>query len=211
MVAVLEAKKRTDLRRSVSKQIRRDGGVPAVVYGKDVESEPVFVDRLALMKTIRDNGRNAIIKLDIEGEKKDVIVYELQRDTIKDEIIHADFYAVDMKSELDAEVPVVPVGDAVGVKKGGVLQLSLFEVTVRALPADLPEKLEVDVTDLDINDSLLVKDLKVDGNFEILNDPEEDVLSIVPPTDEPSEDEVLEDSVGEPEVIGKSDDEENEE
>lgn len=194
MVKVLDAQRRKDFKKSALSQIRKDGKIPGIIYGKDVDNESITVDQMTLLKMLRDHGRNAVLKLDLEGQQTNVMVFDLQMDTIKNEVIHADFYAVDMKSELDADVPIVPIGDAVGVKKGGVLQQALFEVSVRALPNNLPETIELDVSNLDINDTLYVKDLKIDGDYEINNDLEEVVLSIVPPTDAPAEGEVSEES-----------------
>ncbi|MFA9559786.1 50S ribosomal protein L25/general stress protein Ctc [Evansella sp. AB-rgal1] len=182
-MAVLQAATREDLRGSRLSAIRNKGGVPGVIYGKAFGNKPVTVESIALLKLIRENGKNGVFKLDYEGTQTDVMVYDLQKDTLKNEIIHVDFYAVDMKRELDADVPVQVVGESVGVKDGGVLQQSLFEVSVKALPNDIPEKIEIDVSELGINDSLQVKDLLSGAKYTVNNDPEESVLSILPPTE----------------------------
>lgn len=187
VATVLQADKRSDLRGSKLRNIRNQGGVPGVIYGKSIENAPVTVEEITLIKTIRENGRNGVLKLDVDGTQTEVMITEIQVDPIKNNIVHVDFYAVDMKKELDANVPVQVVGEAAGVKNGGVLQQSLYEVSVKALPNDLPESIEIDVTELDINDSMQVKDLVSGANYTINNDPEESVLSILPPTEGPDE------------------------
>ncbi|UTR12445.1 50S ribosomal protein L25/general stress protein Ctc [Evansella sp. LMS18] len=187
MTTVLEAAKRGDRRGSRLTKIREQGHVPGVVYGKAFGNESVTVDEIALTKTLRENGKNGVFKLALEGEQTDVIVYDLQMDSIKGEIVHVDFYALDMKSELDADVPVVTSGESAGVKDGGVLQQAVYELSVKALPNDIPENIEVDVSNLEVNDSIQVKDLEVEGKYTINNDPEEVIISILPPTEEPEE------------------------
>ncbi|ADU28343.1 50S ribosomal protein L25/general stress protein Ctc [Evansella cellulosilytica] len=201
-MATLQANTREDLRGSRLNKIRNDGNVPGVIYGKTIGNKPVTVEGSSLLKMIRENGRNGVFKLDVDGQQTDVMIYDIQVDPLKNEVIHVDFYAADMKSELDADVPVQAVGEAIGVKNGGVLQQSLHEVSVKALPNDLPDSIEIDVSQLDVNDSLQVKDLKTSGKYEINNDPEESVLSILPPTEQPNEPEVGEEPEGEPELVG---------
>ncbi|SDZ66436.1 large subunit ribosomal protein L25 [Evansella caseinilytica] len=186
-MTVLQAAKRSGRRGSQLTRIRNEGGVPAVIYGKAFGNEPVTVDEAALQKTLKENGKNGVFKLDLNGRQTDVMIYNIQSDTLKNEILHVDFYAVDMKSEIDVAVPVTIVGEAAGVKNGGVLQQALFEVSVRALPADIPESLEVDVSALDINETLQVKDIAGGDKFQINNEPEEVLLSILPPAETPEE------------------------
>ena len=112
-----------------------------------------------------------------------------------------------MTEERTVEVPVQLVGEAVGAKEGGVVEQPLFDLQVTATPENIPESIEVDITDLQINDSYSVGDIKVSGDFTIENDPEESVVTVVPPTDEPSEEEIEamegESATEEPEVAGE--------
>ncbi|SDI96277.1 50S ribosomal protein L25/general stress protein Ctc [Alteribacillus bidgolensis] len=183
MSAVLEAKTRKNLKRSETKQLRLDGYVPAVLYGKEIESTAVSVPNITFVKTLREVGRNGIIELDIEGENKKhkVIVHDLQVDPIKDYLVHIDFFEVDLKSEMEAEVAVNLVGDAPGEKDGGVLSPLLYNVTVRALPTDIPEEITVDISELNIGDSIQISDLKSGKEFEFTNEPEETVVTVLPP------------------------------
>lgn len=209
MATVLKAEKRTDLRTSENKSLRRNGQVPAVLYGKTTDSTAVSVHSVGFIKTIREVGRNGIIDLEVEGGKKhQVIAHDVQIDRIKDQILHIDFFAVDMKSEMEAEVSVNLVGEAPGEKDGGVVSNLLFTLTVSALPADIPEEITVDISELSIGDSISVEDVKASGNFEIINEPTETVVTVVTPDieEEPEED----DEEQEPEVIGEESDDSEE-
>lgn len=209
MAITLKAKKRENLSRSTTKQLRKDGYIPGVVYGKSQEPITVSVNNIDLIKTIRDEGRNAIISLEIEDEKPvDVMVHDYQKEIVKDDIIHVDFFAVDMAEEMDVQVPVRIEGEAIGVKDGGVLQQPIFELQVRAKPADIPEEITVDVTNLNIGDSLAVQDIEKTGNYEILDDPETTVVVILAPdTDDVEADTDVDESI-EPELVGAKDEEE---
>ncbi|MCR6108820.1 50S ribosomal protein L25/general stress protein Ctc [Bacillus sp. A301a_S52] len=199
MATVLQAAVREDFRGSRLSKIRQAGNIPAVVYGKAFGNKAVAVEEVAFIKTLRSQGKTGVFKLDIDGTQTDVMIYDMQYDSIKNEYLHIDFYAADMKSEMDADVPVHVIGESKGVKDGGVLQQAVYELSVRALPAELPDAIEVDVTDLDVNDTLLVKDIKSGANFEFNSEPEEVVVSILPPDEEPEEPAV--DEGREPELV----------
>lgn len=199
MAVSLKAIKREDLSKSVTKQLRNEGQVPAVVYGKDKETKTVAVDSIDLLKTVRDEGRNAIITLEIENDTNvDVMLHEYQTDAIKDTLIHADFYVVDMAEEMEVSVPVRIEGEAQGVKDGGVLQLTQFELLIKVKPADIPEEIPVDVTELAIGDVISVADLPQSGKFEYIDEPETTVVTIVAPS---SEESTETDENAEPELV----------
>src|SRR5690625_897700 len=182
MAITLKAQKREDLSRSTTKQLRAEGFIPAVVYGKDQEPKTVSVDNIELLKTVRDEGRNAIISLDIENDDKvNVMVQDYQTDVLKGELIHVDFFTVDLSEEIDVDVQVRLDGDAPGVREGGVLQQPLFELQVRAKPTDIPEEIVVDVSALNIGDSLAVADLPKSDKYEILEDDETTIAVVLAP------------------------------
>src|SRR5690625_4572041 len=105
MAISLKAQKRVDLTRSNTKQLRNEGFIPAVVYGKQKEAQTVSVNNIDLLKTVRDEGRNAIISLDIEDDQKiDVMVHDYQTDPLKGELIHVDFFAINLEEEMDVAV-----------------------------------------------------------------------------------------------------------
>ena len=209
MAIKLKANQRENLKQSVTRELRQEGNVPSVVYGKDNEPITVSVNSIELLKTVRDEGKNAIISLDIDGnDTVDVMLHEYQVDPLKDELIHADFYVVDMSEEMDVEVPVHLEGEAAGSKEGGVLQQPLYELAIRAKPADIPEEILVDVSELNIGDSVLVSDLKASGKYEITEDGDTTVVAVTPPEEMPEEPDT-DNADAEPEVINeKSDDEE---
>ncbi|PLR78937.1 50S ribosomal protein L25/general stress protein Ctc [Bacillus sp. V3-13] len=181
MTTVLQAKERSDFRNSSLRQLREEGNIPAVVYGTKIDNKSVYINSADLIKTIRENGRNGIISLDINGSKHEVILSDYQQDPLRNEIIHADFRAVDMSSEINAEVRLVLVGDAEGVKAGGVMQQPVHAVTITAKPDQIPSSIEVDVTNLQIGENLTIADITSGGDYQINDDPEEVIVSILPP------------------------------
>lgn len=208
MSVKLKALKRDDLSKSVTKQLRKDGKIPAIVYGKDKEAKTVAVDNIELLKTLRDEGRNAIITLDIENDEAvQVMLHEYQTDSIRDELIHADFYVVDMTEEMEVAVPVRIDGEAAGVKDGGVLQQPEFELTIKVKPADIPEDIPVDVSELNIGDVITIAGLPKSDKFEFVAEPDTVVVTIVPPTDQPEEPQLPEEGA-EPELVDAANDDE---
>ncbi|PLR83227.1 MULTISPECIES: 50S ribosomal protein L25/general stress protein Ctc [Bacillus] len=184
MSTVLQAMERSDFRNSSLRELREQGNIPAVVYGTKVDNKSVYISSADLIKTIREIGRNGIISLDINGSKHEVILSDYQHDPLRNEIIHADFRAVDMSSEIHAEVRLVLVGDAAGVKDGGVMQQPVHAVTITAKPNQIPPAIEVDVTNLQIGENLTIGDITSDRNYQINHDPEEVIVSILPPKQE---------------------------
>ena len=184
MSTVLQAKERTELRHSALKQLRNNGNIPAVVYGAKVESKPVFVSSADLTKTIRTVGRNGIISLDIDGNKHDVILSDYQEDSFKKEILHVDFLAVDKSSKINVQVRLALVGDAIGVKDGGVLQQSIHELSITSTPDNIPQGIEVDIANLQVGETVVVGDIPSVGGFTINHEDEEVVASILAPRQE---------------------------
>lgn len=208
MAITLKASKREDLTRSKTKQSRNEGQIPAVVYGKDKETTTVSVDNIDLLKTLRNEGRNAIITLDIENaESVDVMLHEYQTDSIKDTIIHADFYIVDMSEEMEVSVPIRIEGEAAGVKDGGIMQQPEMEVLIKVKPGDIPEDITIDVSELAIGDVVSVEDLPTSDKFEYVDEPDKVLVTIVPPTSDDVESQ-LPDEDAEPELVdGKAEEE----
>lgn len=201
--------------RSDLKQLRNSGKVPAVVYGYGTKNTSVKVDEVEFIKVIREVGRNGVIDLGVGSKSIKVMVSDYQFDPLKNQITHIDFLAINMTEERTVDVPVHLVGEAAGAKEGGVVEQPLFDLQVTATPENIPESIEVDITELEVNDSYSVSDIKVSGDFTIENDPEESVVTVVPPTDEPTEEEVEamegEAATEEPEVVGEEKEEDSEE
>ncbi len=146
--------------RSDLKQLRKSGKVPAVVYGYGTKNVSVKVDEVEFIKVIREVGRNGVIELGVGSKTIKVMVADYQFDPLKNQITHIDFLAINMSEERTVEVPVQLVGEAVGAKEGGVVEQPLFNLEVTATPDNIPEAIEVDITELNINDSLTVADVK---------------------------------------------------
>ncbi|WP_354680359.1 50S ribosomal protein L25/general stress protein Ctc [Macrococcoides caseolyticum] len=172
--------------------IRNEGKIPAVVYGYGASNTSVKVDEPEFVKVIREVGRNGVIELGVGSKAIKVMVSDYQIDPLKNKVTHIDFLAVNMKSELTVDVVVNLTGEAQGVKEGGVVQQPLFQLSVTATPDEIPETIEVDVTELNIGDSIMVGDLKADKAYTINNEDDEAIVSVVPPTVESEEGEATE-------------------
>lgn len=184
MNAVLEVQGRTQFQRSSLKSLRDNGNIPAVIYGVNKQNQPVSVNVGDLMKTIRDNGRNGIISLKLDGKMQNAILTDYQMDPLSKDIIHADFLAVDMSTELQVNVRIQLDGDAIGVKDGGVLQQPLHELSITATPSQIPQALHIDVTNLQVGENLTVGDISIAEGISINHDTEEVVVTILPPKQE---------------------------
>ncbi|MCP8618173.1 50S ribosomal protein L25/general stress protein Ctc [Salirhabdus salicampi] len=188
MVATIKATERKDLTRSATRELRLQGLIPAVVYGKGKEPSTLAVNTIELLKTVRDEGKNAVFSLKVEGKKPlDVMLYDYQQDSIKDELLHADFYQVDMSSDVDVEVAINLKGDT--TSGGGVLQQTLHQLHVRAKPNKIPDEITIDISSLEIGDSITVGDIKPDQGYEILDDAETTIVTVLPPQNEKVEEE----------------------
>ncbi|MGE9268142.1 MAG: 50S ribosomal protein L25 [Verrucomicrobiales bacterium] len=153
-----ELRKRTGS--GVLKQMRREGYIPAIIYGGTEDNDnikvptKVFTDLLA-----HSASANIVVTLDVEGKKRMAFIQDVQTDPMTGDIIHADFLAVDNKTEITAHIPLVLTGDPVGFKKGGVLEQQIHDIEITCLPNDLPETIETAIDHLDVGDILHISDL----------------------------------------------------
>ncbi len=183
-MTTLQAMKRTEFTNSAKRKVRESGQVPAIIYGKATESQPVALDSIQLIKTLREEGKNTVLHLNVDGSSHAVMLYDMQTDPLKNEIIHADFHIVDMQADVEVEVPVHLIGEAQGVKDGGVLQQSLHEITISAKPGNIPQTIDVDISSLGVNETTTIKDLPQSPNYQFVQDEEQVVASILPPQQE---------------------------
>lgn len=207
----LKAKAREVFTKSATNEFRNEGFVPAVVYGKTKEAKSIVVNEMELIKTVRDEGQNVILSLEVEnGDAYDVMLHDYQMHTLKDQLIHADFYVVDMKEEMEASVPIRVEGEAKGTKEGGVLQQPLFELEVLAKPRDIPEEITIDVSDLEIGDSISIEDLPKSKEYSFVDEADTTVITVTAP--EAEEEEVDPDAEVnlEPELVDAKDEDEEE-
>lgn len=204
MAVSMKAIARENTKKSFAKKLRAAGKVPAVVYGKKVESLPVTVQEKEIWQILRTEA-NAVITMEIENEgSHPVMVYEVQKDPISNRLLHIDFHQIDLTEKIRTQVALEVIGEAIGVREeGGVLQYGTFEVEVRCLPGDVPSSIEIDVSELQIGDSLTVADLTVSEEIEIMSEPTETVVSVLAPQQEEEETDADEDAPTEPELVGQ--------
>ena len=175
--------------RSELNELRSTGKIPAIVYGYEVENTNVSVDENEFIIVIREVGRNGVIELDMNGKAVKVMVTDYQFDSLKNQITHIDFVAINMKSEVTVDVTIELIGEAAGVKEGGIVEQPNFQVQVTATPDNIPESIEINVDALEIGDSIHVSDLRESGSYTIENEDEETLVSVVPPQKEEELDE----------------------
>jgi large subunit ribosomal protein L25 len=178
----LEIKERDRIGKEAAKKIRREGYIPAVLYGhKGTKSLSVKAyDFISLFEEI---GEHSIITLNIEGkERAEVIVRDFQIHPVKKNIMHVDFFEIEKGKLLKTVVPIKINGISVGVKKGGILEVFTRDVEIECLPKDIPDFIAVDIENLDIGDSLHINNMAVDKKISILANPEQVVVTIGTPS-----------------------------
>lgn len=212
----LKAQKRERTGKKATKRYRQDGWIPAEFYSSQKENIHLILNKKEFeSKLLHARG---LLELEVEGEKEKLqcVLKDLQIDPVKETLLHADFQGIKMGEKLTLDVPIVLKGTAAGVKAGGILEFITREVEIECFPTDIPDHLEIDITALEIGDSVRIKDLKYD-NIEILNDEDETILILehAKVVEEVEEAEVGEgeEEITEPEVITarKEEDEEKEE
>ena len=200
MSVSLEVSKREVSPRSLRNKLRHEGKVPAIVYGYNVESTPIAIDGQIFSKLLRENGANTVITMTIDGKKVNTLVHKVQTNTFTNHFEHVEFLSVHMSEETEVETEIVLVGEAAGVKAGGVLAQNLYTVIVSATPSNLPERIEVDVTNLNLGDAITVADLPENNDYKVVSDGEEQIAAVAAPTEEAE----TTDEESEPEVIGST-------
>ncbi len=186
----LSVDKRTLTGKSGARAVRRAGSIPGVVYGiKD--STPLAISPKELETLLGTRaGSNVVFQLNVEGEaasERPVIVKELQRDSMKGTIVHADFLEIRMDEKIQIAVPLTLEGESPGEKVGGNLSQLLRELEVTCLPNAIPEHIEVDISEVEIGDVVHVRDLQIPESVELVTDPDDPVLTIVVPVEEEEE------------------------
>jgi large subunit ribosomal protein L25 len=194
----------------VARRIRREGNVPAILYGPDVENVPLALSKRDIFDILKtETGANTIFHVAFEKDKLEVMIKDYQQDVTTDELLHVDLFRISMDQEIRVSVPIVLTGDAVGVKaEGGFVESATREVEVECLPKDIPENIEVDISALHLNQSLKIEDLALVEGVKVLSDPQAMIVLIQAPSVEevveevPEEEEIM--AEGEqPEVIKK--------
>jgi large subunit ribosomal protein L25 len=184
----LNVTERTELRKAASRRARKNGMIPAVVYGS-AHPANISVDAHEFSKKFHTISENTIINLKSDGQQWDVLVKDYQEDIISGDILHIDFYEIEKGKSLKTHVPIHTTGTPPGVKEGGVLEQRLHEFEIECLPKDLPETIVIDVSELSIGDSIHVSDIPAPEGVHVLNMPEQVVVVISTPKMEIPEEE----------------------
>jgi large subunit ribosomal protein L25 len=208
---VLAAEKRTVLGKQV-KQLRQEGWTPGVMYGHDFDPMPLQFEARSLQHLLSEAGGSQLIGIKIKGRKEPemALVRDIQRDPIRQTVLHVDFYRVMMTERLTAEVPLEIVGESPVVEQGeGILLQGISTVEVECLPSDLVDAIEVDLSDLtELDQAVYVRDLAIPSGMEVLTDIDEMIVRVVPLVAEEVFEEELEEviipEVVEVQVIGEA-------
>ena len=187
------------------RKLRVKGLVPGIIYGHGRDSLPVYFNYKEFYGIMKKAGESTIIELNVNGEEKlNALVKEYQLSPLDEHLLHVDFYAVRADEAVTLSIPIHIVGEAVGVKQGGgMLEAVMRELDIECLPADIPEKIEINVSNLDIGDEILVKDIALSDKVKVLNKPDAVVIMIEAPVVEEVVEAAPAEAPAEPEVIKK--------
>lgn len=200
---LLQAEERTELKTRASKRLRKEGFVPAIIYGKNIDSVPIKVRSDELRRVVKEHGRNAIITIQLNGDKSyNAIIKNIFFEKMKNDLQHVDFQHVSMDEEIKAVAPIRIVGREAIESKRLVLIRQIDEVKIVGLPQDIPEHVEIDVSDMEAGDTVTIGDIKYPDGIT----PDEDTDGVVLTVSEPKEEaESTDDEVKEPELVDKED------
>ena len=163
----IQAETRKDKGKSTARKLRKEGKIPAILYGRDVAPLPITVSAREWSVLGRHVKRNAILDMELTGggdaEHRPVMIKEVQREIVGEQVLHIDFLQVSMTRMIEVEIPIRLVGESKGVVKEGIVEQHLRSIRVECLPTQIPEVLEIDVTDLDIGDSFHVSQISMPG------------------------------------------------
>ena len=206
----LDVTNRKELRSKAARSLRKKGIVPGVLYYSGEENVNISVEKSVLFHAIQSGQR--IFEIDQEGESQYTMIKQLQYHPVTDEIIHVDLMRVRRSEKITISVPLILVGDSIGVKEGGVLSQSLNQIEISCFPTDVPEQIELNIEDLELNSAKSVADLELDlEDVDIVTDPSLNIVSITPPAseEEVAEEEDTLDEGDDPTEEASKDEEEN--
>lgn len=213
---LVKADQRTEKGKGGARSLRRQGVLPAVVYGEGSESSPIKVESRQMEKLIMSGvGEHALITIEMKDKKgkkaeHPVLVKEYQTDPVTDELLHVDFIKVSLKKVVTVTVPLFMTNEPVGVKMGGILQNLIREIEIECLPTQIPDKIEFDAESIDIGNSIHVSDVTPPEGVKIITDLAAVILTVsAPKIEEEVVEEVAEEEGAEPELVkGKGKEEE---
>jgi large subunit ribosomal protein L25 len=208
--SILNARSRAETGSRAARRTRRSNNIPAVLYGHGNDPQAILIDAVEFDLLVRQGlTGNTLINLLLDDEKSSerlTLIREVQRDPMRDTLRHLDLVHIDLKEKIKVEVPVRLTGQAEGVKEGGILELKIYSIEIECLPTEIPSGFEVDVTEMNIGDSLHLNDIDLLG-FETSMKMQRTIVSVAAPRVEVVEEEVVE-LVGEPALIGEEADDE---
>jgi len=213
--ANLGATPRTTTGKGAARSLRRDGQIPAVIYGHAREPQPLAINARELERLLeRVSAETTVIELALDGRPARTLIREIQRHPVKRNIVHVDFQELVAGEKVTVNVPIVIVGTAAGVREGGILDQVMRELSVEVDPANIPNHIDVDVNELTIGHSVHVSDLTLPSGVTVLDDPEATVAVVSAPKvveEAPAEAAAETEAAAEPEVIRKAKTDEEEE
>ena len=181
MAVELRAEYWTEIGKSAVRKLRAAGMLPAVMYGHGEETKPIKINAHEFEKLWHKiKGESVIINLKLGDTSKLAVIQDIARHPVTGKILHVDFHLLHKGEKVEVTVPVITVGTPKGVKMGGILEHIMRELTIRALPDNIPPHIEIDVSELGLGDSIHVKDVKIEG-IEIVEDPEEPIVTVIAP------------------------------
>lgn len=177
---VIEAKNRTETGKKAARAIRAEGRIPAVVYDEAGKATSITVDSVQFNKVWRSITATQLITLDVEGKKYDAFIRDTEYNIMTDAVLHADFFAVSNKKPVVRKYKVQYSGTPAGVLKGGFMVKHVPEVKLSALPKDLPARIVIDVSPINIGDVFKVKDMNLGDKVTVLTNAEDSLVSVAP-------------------------------
>jgi large subunit ribosomal protein L25 len=205
----LNAKLRETSGKGAARRLRQNKAIPAIVYGADNDPVMLSLDTSEFVKIIRDHGSTGLFfNLTIDGKSgkdKIVMLKATQMDTFSLNYLHIDLHEIDMDTEVTVSIPVEPIGESKGVKEGGVIQIIRRELDIVCKPADTPDTIQIDITELEIGDAVHVEDIDLGETVDIPHEVDFTVITIVAPTTEEEEIDEDEDLLEEAELEGDAD------
>ena len=215
----LEAEKRSTSGKGAARGMRRAGQLPGVLYGRKNEVIPIRMDARGFQDFLHTYGENAFINLEIADHgTESVMIKEIQRDPVSNKLLHTDLLRISMDEPVTSSVSITLVGSAPGIQAGGILEFPHRQLNLYCLPTVLPNEIEVDISELEIDNRISVEDLSLPEEIEVLDDPHTRIVAIVPPrieeeleAEEGIEEEISVDADAEPELISRRSDDDDDE
>jgi len=170
---ILQAKNREKSGSAESRRIRKNGRIPAVIYGRSGNAVSIDLDAVEFSRGTKGISESTIVKVEVGNKSYDAFVKETQRNIIDGKILHIDFYEVESGVALRAKVSLIFQGNPIGVREGGMLETPLHEIEIECLPKDLPERIEIDISGLKANQSLHVRDIPLGAGVKLISNPDQ--------------------------------------